>query len=247
MSELTKCPGIPTLYPKQSYRLTGEYLLLQITEVIDEEEIGHHIAWVEDEAGVIGPMALWNCLGNQMSNKGLFITPRTSSNLFPPVMMIKEPFVHDTGSGCAGIWVLHWTSDRVWVGRHADCMPERWRRGPEPGNEADFWIEKAKEIVETGLPRLLRTEETLLQDVLWYVVACEWFSTETANPRHSIDQALQFDLSNTCEDGEELWFQFTKTRAHRLALLEFEEEALFGLLQSWPPNRFIYICIRHVM
>lgn len=57
------------------------------------------------------------------------------------------------------------------------------------------------------------------------------------NPRHSIDQALRFDLSDTRDDGEELWFQFTRARAERLELLGFHEEALFGLLQSWPPNR----------
>lgn len=34
-----------------------------------------------------------------------------------------------------------------------------------------------------------------------------------------------------------MWFQFTKARAERLALLGFHEEALFGFLQSWPLNR----------
>jgi hypothetical protein len=63
-------------------------------------------------------------------------------------------------------------------------------------------------------------------------------SSGAADPRHSIDQALRFDLSDTREDGQELWFQFTKARAVRLALLEFGEEALFGFLQSWPLNRF---------
>ncbi|KAK0750619.1 hypothetical protein B0T18DRAFT_428540 [Schizothecium vesticola] len=134
--------------------------------------------------------------------------------------MIKEPFLHSAKGGCIGIWVLHWTSDLVWVGRHADCMPKHWRRGPEPGNEADFWIEKAMEIVGTDVLRSVLTEEALLQDVL------------------CIDQALRFDLSDCREDGQELWFQFTKTRADRLTLLEFEEEALFGLLQSWALNRF---------
>lgn len=69
------------------------------------------------------------------------------------------------------------------------------------------------------------------------MLPCRPSSSGTANPRHSLDQALRFDLSDTRDDGEELWFQFTKARAERLALLRFHEEALFGLLQSWPLNR----------
>jgi hypothetical protein len=174
MSELTKCPGIPTLYPQQCFRLTGEYLLLRVTDITEIGGIGHHIAWVEDEAGVISPLALWNYLDCHLaalaSKEGPFIFPPVTFGLFPPVIMIKEPFVHGSRRGITAIWALHWTSDLVWVGRHADYMPKHWRRGPEPGNEADFWIEKAMKIVGTNVLRSELTEEAWLKDVLWYVL-----------------------------------------------------------------------------
>ena len=153
VSQLTKSPGIPALFPNQSFRLTGEYLLLCIRPWEGPVGVPPRVQVVEDEGRTLHLMALWNHTG-QGSEKlqAPFITPTTTSDLFPPVILLKEPFLHCDKDGCTGIWVLHWLSDLVWVDRHADCVPKQWHLGPKPGNEAEFWNERARRILDPILP-----------------------------------------------------------------------------------------------
>lgn len=177
MSELTKCPGIPPLYPQQGYRLTGEYLLLRLIQTVTTDtnlaETGNFGAWVEDEAGVVSLMTLWNCHlppeESEESSRGPFVIPPISlGEVFPPVIMIKEPFVYGSRGGCTGIWVLHWTSDLVWV---HDDLPKHWRRE----KKADLWIEKAMAIAGSNPTKVAsiknKPEMSWLAEVLTYVVA----------------------------------------------------------------------------
>lgn len=177
MSELTKCPGIPPLYPQHGYRLTGEYLLLRLIQTVTPganlAETGNFGAWVEDEAGVVSLMTLWNCHlppeEREESSRGPFVIPPVSlDEVFPPVIMIKEPFVYGSRGGCTGIWVLHWTSDLVWV--HND-FPKHWRREKEAG----FWIKKAMGIAGVNPTKMVsiknHPELSWLAEILTYVVS----------------------------------------------------------------------------